>query len=109
MNEMLTLLLVTTAGLMLGVAYFASLWWTIRHGLTSKHPAFLFLASLLLRMGLTLAGFYFIADGRLTLLLMCLLGFVIGRFIMVRFVELPARTSPARTLIVKDNHYASEP
>jgi F1F0 ATPase subunit 2 len=109
MVEMLTLLLVTGAGLMLGTAYFGSLWWTIRKGLTSKHPAFLFLASLLLRMSLTLAVFYFIADGRLKLLLMCLLGFVIGRFIMVRLVDLSVATSSAKTTIIKGENYASEP
>lgn len=104
MNEILTLLLVAVAGVILGICFFGSLWWTIRRGLSSKRPALLFLTSLLLRISLTLTGFYFIANGSLKLLLVCLLGFVIGRFIMVRFVG-----SPAVTASVEEDNYASEP
>lgn len=104
MNEMLTLLLVTVAGFILGICFFGSLWWTIRRGLTTKRPALLFLASLLLRFSLTLAGFYFIANGRLQLLLMCLLGFIIGRFMMVRFIDLPIAKS-----LAEKTQYAAEP
>lgn len=100
MNEMLMLLLAAAAGVILGICFFGSLWWTIRYGLASKRPALMFLASLLLRTSLTLAGFYFIANGSLKFLLVCLLGFVIGRFIMVRLVGLPA---------VEEANYASEP
>ena len=104
MNEILTLLLVAVAGVILGICFFGSLWWTIRRGLSSKRPALLFLTSLLLRISLTLTGFYFIANGSLKLLLVCLLGFVIGRFIMVRLVG-----SPAVTASVEEDNYASEP
>lgn len=103
MNEILTLLLVAVAGVILGICFFGSLWWTIRRGLSSKRPAFLFLTSLLLRISLTLAGFYFVANGSLKLLLACLLGFVIGRFIMFRLVGLPAATES-----VEEENYASE-
>lgn len=102
MSEILTLLIVASAGIILGIAFFASLWWTVRRSLSSKSPALLFLVSLLLRMSLTLAGFYFIAHGSLKLLLLCLLGFVIGRFIMIRLVGMP-------TALVKEGHYAPKP
>lgn len=104
MSETLTLLFVTGSGFVLGICFFGSLWWTIQRALTSKRPALLFLVSLLLRISLTLAGFYFIANGRLKLFLLCLLGFVIGRFVMVRLVGLPT----AITSLEKAN-YASEP
>ena len=104
MSEILTLLLVAVAGVILGVCFFGSLWWTIRRGLSSKRPALLFLTSLLLRISLTLEGFYFIANGSLKFLLVCLLGFAIGRFIMVRLVG-----SPAATVSVEEDYYASEP
>ncbi|OIR06589.1 N-ATPase, AtpR subunit [mine drainage metagenome] len=96
MSEMLILTLVTIAGLFLGVCFFGSLWWTIRRGLTSKRPALLFIGSLLLRTSITLTSFYFIANGDLARLLMCLLGFIIGRFIMVRLVGLPITTPLAK-------------
>ena len=95
MNEIQTSLFVTGAGFILGIGFFGSLWWTIQRGLTSKRPALLFLTSLLLRISLLLIGFYFIADGRLKLLLMCLIGFIIGRFMMVRFIDLPLAISSA--------------
>jgi F1F0 ATPase subunit 2 len=104
MNEALTMLLVLGAGIILGICFFGSLWWTIRRGLSAKQPALLFFSSLLLRTSLTLAGFYFITNGRLKLLLLCLLGFVIGRFMMMRLVGLPTTTSS-----VEDANYASEP
>ena len=37
----------------------AGLWWTVRLGVSSKQPALWFLVSLLLRMAIVLAGFYF--------------------------------------------------
>ena len=104
MNEILTLIFVTGAGFILGIGFFGSLWWTIRRGLTSKRPALLFLTSLLLRINVTLAGFYFIADGLLKLLLVCLIGFIIGRFMIFRFVDLPFAIPSA-----DEAHYASEP
>lgn len=104
MNEMLTLLLSAVAGVILGICFFGSLWWTIRRGLSSKCPALLFLTSLLLRMSLTLAGFYFIANGSLKFLLVCLLGFIIGRYIMVLLLG-----SPAATVSVEEDYYASDP
>jgi F1F0 ATPase subunit 2 len=103
MSETLTMLLVLGAGIILGICFFGSLWWTIRRGLSAKQPALLFFTSLLLRTSLTLAGFYFITNGRLKLLLLCLLGFVIGRFMMVHLVGALATTS------VKEVKYASEP
>jgi F1F0 ATPase subunit 2 len=104
MNETLTMLLVVSAGMIMGICFFASLWWTIRRGLSSKRPALIFFISLLLRTSLTLAGFYFIANGSLKQLLLCLLGFIIGRLIMVRLVGLTGTTSS-----VEDTSYASEP
>ena len=54
--------------------FFGGLWWTVRRGLASPHPAVWFLASLLLRMGIALAGFYLVSGGQWPRLLMCLLG-----------------------------------
>lgn len=84
MYEMRTLILVWGAGVLLGTLFFGGLWWTVRKGITCKRPARLFFGSLLLRTGLSLAGFYFVADGQWQRLLLCLLGFVVARHVVTR-------------------------
>lgn len=86
MNETLIVVLTLSAGFFLGTCFFGGLWWTIRRGLTSKRPALLFFGSLLVRTSMVLAGFYIVSHGRLERLLICLLGFIIARFIVTRFV-----------------------
>ncbi|WP_298716003.1 ATP synthase subunit I [uncultured Oceanisphaera sp.] len=81
------------AGLALGLFFFGGLWWTVRRGLSSSHPASLFLASLLLRTGIVLTGFYLVADGHWQRWLACLLGFVIGRLLLMRLLG-PALVRP---------------
>ena len=61
MNELLTLVLALAAGVLLGAIFFGGLWWTVRKGVSSKQPALWFFGSLLLRMSIALAGFYFVA------------------------------------------------
>ncbi|MGD0614107.1 MAG: ATP synthase subunit I [Verrucomicrobiota bacterium] len=83
MNELLTLALALMAGLLLGAIFFGGLWWTVRKGISSKQPAFWFLGSLLLRMSIALAGFYFVSGRHWERLLLCLLGFVMARLIVM--------------------------
>jgi len=83
MNETLTLALASGAGLLLGAIFFGGLWWTVRRGVSSKHPAAWFLGSLLLRMSIALAGFYFVSGGRGERLLLCLLGFIMARLVVM--------------------------
>jgi F1F0 ATPase subunit 2 len=82
MNELLTLALALVAGLLLGAIFFGGLWWTVRKGVSSKQPAFWFLGSLLLRMSIALAGFYFVSGRHWERLLLCLLGFVMARLVV---------------------------
>jgi F1F0 ATPase subunit 2 len=79
MNETLTLLLPGGAGIVLGVIFFGGLWWTVRNGISSKQPALWFSGSLLLRMSITLAGFYFAGGSDWRRLLSCLFGFSLAR------------------------------
>ena len=72
-------LLPALAGGAFGVIFFGGLWWTVRKGVLSKQPALWFLGSLLLRMCVTLAGFYFVAGSRWQRLMFCLLGFALAR------------------------------
>jgi len=63
MNETLMLMLAWAAGGGLGAVFFGGLWWTVRKGVSSKQPALWFFASLLVRMSIALAGFYFVGRG----------------------------------------------
>ena len=67
--------------------YFGGLWWTVRKGISSNRPALWFLGSLLLRMSLTLAGFYFVSGNRWERLLACLIGFLIARLVVTRLTR----------------------
>ena len=87
MNEALGLILPLVGGILIGVIFFGGLWWTVRRGLSSRRPAFLFLGSLLLRTSIILGGFYVVSGGHWDRLLACLLGFVIARFIVTRLTR----------------------
>lgn len=89
MNNVLFLVLALVAGLLLGAIFFGGLWWTVRKGVFSKSPALWFLGSMVLRMGIVLAGFYFIGCGDWQRLVVCLLGFIIARIIVMRLTRTP--------------------
>ncbi|MEO8362630.1 MAG: ATP synthase subunit I [Vicinamibacteria bacterium] len=97
MNEALKLILAGTAGLALGAFFFYGLWWTVRRGVMSEHPALWFLGSLLLRLGATLAGFYAVAGDHWERLMACLVGFIVARAIVTRLVSRPLEPNPSRT------------
>jgi F1F0 ATPase subunit 2 len=81
MNETLALTFALVTGLLLGAMFFGGLWWTVRKWVSSKRSAFWFFGSLLLRMSIALAGFYFIARGHWERLLVCLIGFVVAHLV----------------------------
>jgi F1F0 ATPase subunit 2 len=93
MNETLSLVLALVTGVLLGVMFFGGLWWTVRKGVSSRRPALWFFGSLLIRMSIALAGFYFVTGGHWERLLLCLLGFVIARFIVIRLTRAPKKTT----------------
>ena len=95
MNELLILMLSCLAGVALGAIFFGGLWWTIRKGLSSAWPALWFFGSLLLRMSLTLAGFYLVGAHHWERLLLCLLGFVLAR-LAVTWLTQPLREIQGR-------------
>ncbi|MEO6032771.1 MAG: ATP synthase subunit I [Burkholderiaceae bacterium] len=84
MNEALILLRSAIAGAALGAVFFGGLWWTVRRGASSAYPALWFLASLVLRTGIVLAGFYVVAGPHWQRLLLCLLGFTLARLAVTR-------------------------
>ena len=87
MNETLGLVLPLVTGVLLGTIFFGGLWWTVRKSVSSHQPALWFFGSMLLRTGLALAGFYFVARGHWEKLVVCLLGFVAARLIVARLIR----------------------
>jgi F1F0 ATPase subunit 2 len=87
MNEALLLALALLTGVLLGGIFFGGLWWTVRKCVSSDHPGFWVLGSVLLRTSIVLAGFYFIARGHWERLVACLCGFVLARAIMTRLAR----------------------
>jgi F1F0 ATPase subunit 2 len=72
----------------LGAFFFGGLWWTVRHtlgnGVMARRPGLWLLASWLVRMGVVLLGFYLTSDGGPAALAVCLLGFLMARFSVLR-------------------------
>jgi F1F0 ATPase subunit 2 len=95
MNETIILAAALAAGVLLGAIFFGGLWWTVRKGMTAKSPALWFLGSSLLRTGIILAGFYFVARGDWKKLLLCLLGFLTARVVVLRFTRSSKETNHA--------------
>jgi len=98
MHDTLTLVPAGLAGMALGGLFFAGLWWTVRLGVTSRRPGLWFIASLLLRMNVVLAGLWLIGHGNWRRLLVCLLGFGLARVIVMILVRPLPQRQPQQTL-----------
>lgn len=88
MDEMLYMVLAFIGGLVLGTLFFGGLWLTVKKLITSKIPALLFLGSFFLRVSITLIGFYFISLGNWQRLLICVVGFIAARYIVMHLTKL---------------------
>jgi F1F0 ATPase subunit 2 len=75
------------SGVALGILFFGGLWLTVKKLVTAKKPALLFLGSLLLRVCATLIGFYYVSQGNWQRMLVCLVGFITARFIMMHLTK----------------------
>ena len=88
MNEIVYMILAFIGGLLLGTLFFGGLWFTVRKLVISKIPALWFLGSFILRVSITLIGFYYISTGSWQRLLICVAGFIIARFAVIHFTKL---------------------
>jgi F1F0 ATPase subunit 2 len=106
MNEIFGWFMAGMAGMALGALFFGGLWWTVRSSASSPYPGLLIFVSLLLRVGITLTGFYLIAGEHWHLLIACLLGFVVARIIIVRFISpwLEHYTARHHEMLLEINH-----
>jgi len=89
MNDMLKLVFAWMAGGVLGAFFFGGLWWTVQKSLESARPALWVFGSFLLRMGVTVTGFYLVSGDNWQRMLGCLVGFVMARQIVTRLTRLP--------------------
>jgi F1F0 ATPase subunit 2 len=83
MNETLHGLLIFAGGLLLGALFFGGLWLTVKRTVATKNPALMIAGSFFLRTGITLVGFYYIGHGDWQRLVICLVGFITARFILI--------------------------
>jgi F1F0 ATPase subunit 2 len=89
MNDAPGMVVACVSGVLLGTVFFGGLWWTVRKGVSSPQPVLWFFGSLLLRMSIVLGGLYLVGRGHAERLLLCLLGVVVARFIVLRLTRPP--------------------
>lgn len=87
MSDMLSLVPAFAEGVVLGAFFFGGLWWTVRQAASSRWAALWFFASLLLRTGVVLVGFYFACGDDWQRWLVALLGFTVARFFVTRLTR----------------------
>ena len=86
-------LLALLVGAMLGVFYFAGLWWTVRQLGSSQYVALLFVFSLLFRSSTVIVGFYLILGDNWLRLVAGLVGFMVARFLVTRYSKKSTKKS----------------
>ncbi len=87
MNEILNTIWAAVAGITLAIVFFGGLWFTVKKMVHSDTPGLWLFTSFFLRVGITLVGFYFVGAGNWQRLLICLVGFIAGRFIVLHFTK----------------------
>ena len=87
MSDLLLLALAAIGGLALGLFFFGGLWWTVRRGVTSRHPALLFTGSLVLRLGVTVGGLWLLSAGDWQRLAAGLIGLLLARWLVTRWTR----------------------
>ncbi len=87
MNETLSMFLAWLAGVVLGAVFFGGLHWTVRRGSLSPRAALWFFSSLVIRMSVVLFGFYIVGHGHWERFLLCLTGFLMARFAVIRYTR----------------------
>jgi len=87
MNEILNIIITLIVGLILGTIFYAGLWFTVKKALVSKTPAIWFIGSFIIRVTITLIGFYYVGNGNFKNLIVCLLGFIIARIVVTYYTK----------------------
>ena len=96
MIEGLGWLLAVLGGAALGLFYYAGLWFTLRRLPEQTHPALWVFGSFILRLAVSMAGFYVILgpDRHLPRLGVALLAFIVARVLLTRRLQPVAEPRP---------------
>jgi len=95
------LVLTAAEGVVLAAFFYGGLYLTVTRGLTSKLPALLFTASLILRLSIVIFGFYLFTGGQWQLVISCLAGFTITGIVI--------RTLSSKTLAANSESIGTTP
>lgn len=87
MNDLIDFIPALFTGIILGILFFGGLWLTVKKGLNARLPALWFVSSFILRMGVVLAGFYYVSQHSWQKMLMTLAAFLIARMIVIRITK----------------------
>ena len=89
MIESLGWLSAVLGGATLGLFYYAGLWFTLRNLPQQTHPALWVFGSFILRLAISVAGFYFILgpDRNRLRLGVALLAFIVARVVLTRRLQ----------------------
>lgn len=83
MSNIIDVGLAFTGGTVLGFLYFLTLWVTLHQLPAVNYPVLVSFASLCVRLTVLLSGFYLIMGGQWERLVLCLLGFLFVRSILM--------------------------
>lgn len=75
------------AGLVLGLVYFAGLWWTSKRVARVASPKLFFFGSFALRMAVLLAGIWFVTKGHPVGTALAMAGLLVGRKLVFLWVD----------------------
>lgn len=89
--------LAALAGLGLGGFFFGSLWWTVRRALSSQSSGLWHLGGLVVRMAVTMLGFYTVGAGHWERLVACLVGFIVARLVAKHIAQWWERSQTHRS------------
>jgi F1F0 ATPase subunit 2 len=85
-HEAFTVVLAFLAGVCIGTAFFAGLWWTVMKSVQTPRQGLVLVLSFLFRTTVASAAFFFIGRGHPDRFGACLIGFVVGRSLVMRTV-----------------------
>lgn len=86
-SEISYMVLAFIGGMLLGTLFFGGLWFTVKKAVASKIPALWVLGSFILRVTITLTGFYFISLGNWKKQIVCMIGFILARFFVILYTK----------------------
>ena len=97
MIDLSMVILMFLAGAVLGFAYFAGLWFTVRHLHSQRRPAIWLATSFFVRMGLVIAAIYWLlAVARWEYVVAALVGFLLLRSLTIRFLRRKISSSTSK-------------